>query len=85
MVQLQFKLHNQQTLDVSQACVLAYGHKSMVLQLGLEGAVYKVHLYSCSAACCVYLHKPSIALGSGFLQFELAVLSHCQVRLVIGR
>jgi len=42
-VQLQFKLHNQQTLDVSQAHVLAYGHKSMVVQLGVEDAVYKVH------------------------------------------
>ena len=42
IVQLQFKLHNQQTLDISQAHVLAYGHKSLVVQLGVEDAVYKV-------------------------------------------
>lgn len=42
IVQLQFKLHNQQTLDISQARVLAYGHKSLVVQLGEEDAVYKV-------------------------------------------
>ncbi|DBB03418.1 TPA: hypothetical protein ACH3X3_010780 [Trebouxia sp. C0006] len=41
IVQLQFKLHNQQTLDISQAHVLAYGHKSLVVQLGVEDAVYK--------------------------------------------
>ncbi len=42
IVQLQFRLYNQQTLDVSQAHVLAYGHKSLVVQLGVEDAVYKV-------------------------------------------
>jgi len=43
IVQLQFKLYNQQTLDVSQAHVLAYGHNSLVVQLGVEDAVYEVH------------------------------------------
>ncbi len=42
IVQLQFKLHNQQTLDISQAHVLAYGHKSLVVHLGVEDSVYKV-------------------------------------------
>jgi len=42
IVQLQLKLYNQQTLDISQAHVLAYGHKSLVVQLGVEDAVYKV-------------------------------------------
>ena len=27
IIQLQFKLHNRQTFDISQARVLAYGHK----------------------------------------------------------
>lgn len=47
IVQLQFKLHSQQPLDISQAHVLAYGHKSLVVQLGVEDAVYKV---SCTHA-----------------------------------
>ena len=43
-VQFQLRLHNQQTLDTSQAHVLAHGHghKSLMLQLGNEDAVYKV-------------------------------------------
>ena len=35
-------LCNQQILDVSQAHFLAYGHKSLVVQLGVEDAVYNV-------------------------------------------
>ncbi|KAL3151006.1 hypothetical protein ABBQ38_012877 [Trebouxia sp. C0009 RCD-2024] len=42
IVQFQLKLHNHQTLDTSQARVLAHGHKSLVLQLGGEDAVYKI-------------------------------------------
>ena len=54
IVQLQFKLHNQQTLDISQANALAYGHKSLVVQLGVEDAVYKVQ---CTHTHCVYLQS----------------------------
>ncbi len=32
---------HQQMLDVSQAHFLAYGHKSLVVQLGVQDAVYK--------------------------------------------
>ncbi|DBA81243.1 TPA: hypothetical protein ACH3X2_007055 [Trebouxia sp. C0005] len=42
VVQLQFKMYNQQALDVSQAQVLVYGHKTMLVQLGVEDAVYKI-------------------------------------------
>ena len=49
-VQFQLKLHNEQTLDTSQARVLAHGHKSLVLQLGNEDAVYKV-CYSHASIC----------------------------------
>ncbi|KAA6428919.1 MAG: hypothetical protein FRX49_01029 [Trebouxia sp. A1-2] len=37
-----FKMYNQQALDVSQAQVLVYGHKTMLVQLGVEDAVYKI-------------------------------------------
>ena len=42
IVEFQFNLHNQQTIDISQAHVLAYGNQSLVVQLGVEDAVYKV-------------------------------------------
>ena len=48
--QFQLKPHNQQTLDTLQARVLAHGHKSLVLQLGNEDAVYKVR-YSHADVC----------------------------------
>ena len=47
VAQPQFRLYNNQTLDFSQAQVLAYGHKSLVVRLGQEDAVYKV-FSSCS-------------------------------------
>ena len=51
-VQFQLKLHNQQTLDTSQARVLAHGHKSLVLQLGNEDAVYKVRPSHADVCIC---------------------------------
>jgi len=51
-VQFQLKLHNQQTLDTSQARVLAHGHKSLVLQLGNEDAVYKVRYSHANVCIC---------------------------------
>ena len=51
-VQFQLKLHNQQTLDTSQARVLAHGHKSLVLQLGNEDAVYKVRPSRADVCIC---------------------------------
>lgn len=51
-VQFQLKLHNQQTLDTSQAHVLAHGHKSLVLQLGNVRCSLQGALFSC---WCVYL------------------------------
>lgn len=52
VAQPQFKLYNNQTLDFSQAQVLAYGHKSLVVRLGQEDAVYKV-FSSCNTVECI--------------------------------
>ena len=58
VVQPQLRLHDQQTLDVSQVHILAHGQKSLVVQLGRENAVYKVQCtctmqsVSCVCALC---------------------------------
>ena len=55
VVQPQLRFYDQQTLDISQARILAHGHKSLVVQLGEENAVYKVHCtYSVQSVPCVY-------------------------------
>lgn len=51
IVQFQLKLHNQLTLDTSQAYILAHGHKSLVLQRKGEDAVYKVSC--CQVDTCI--------------------------------
>lgn len=55
IVQFQLKLHNQLTLDTSQAYILAHGHKSLVLQLEGEDAVYKVSYCQVDACICTRL------------------------------
>ena len=52
IAQPRFRLYNNQTLDFSQAQVLAYGHKSLVVRVGQEDAVYKV-FSSCSTVECI--------------------------------
>ena len=57
VVQPQLRLHDQQTLDISQVRILAHGHKSLVVQLGTENAVYKVQctctIQSVSRVCAL--------------------------------
>lgn len=49
--QVQLRLHNQQTLHISEAVVLAHGHKSLVVRLGQDAAVYKVGLIHLVSLC----------------------------------
>jgi len=66
LAQPQLRRHDQQILDISQARILAHGHKSLVVQLGEENAVYKVQcsqgrslLRVCSRT---YMHKKALHL-----------------------
>ena len=68
--QLQFRLCNQQILDVSQAHFLAYGHKSLVVQLGAEDAVYKVQ-------CTHALLSPVLVCSPSIYQVFLKFVYEC--------
>ena len=78
-VQLQFKLHNQQMLDISQPHVLAYGHKSLVVQLGMEDAVYKVRCtYAVLFLVSTCSHSIHNVLSEDWYDCIVALHSYCQ-------